>query len=133
MYCCVHVHLVTRTCKHLDRRLHMWLQHITVYLGLFFGGCPAFLQQNRRWLSIWIDVSSVYVTSRNPVSASCTYCVAHSKRLALFGSRIIFWCLLYIPSQFSRLGMWNICLSVYNLWISISLSLSLSLSLFLTE
>ena len=30
------------------------------------------------------------------------------------------------PSQFSRLGMWNICLSVYifyNLWISISLSL----------
>ena len=58
-------------------------------LGLGLGGSPVFLQQKRRWLSNWIEVSSVNITSKKPVSASCTYCVAQARRFALFSCRII--------------------------------------------
>ena len=82
-------HVLYTVAVHKSLYLYVHVHYKNMYLGLFLGGSPLFRQQNRRWLSISMDVSSENITSKYLVSASCKYFVAHSSRFPLFASRII--------------------------------------------
>ena len=64
--------------------IHTTATH-SVYLGLFFAGCPRFLQQNRRCDSSWTVHSSVHTTSLN---AKSVWLLAQSSRFCLLAWRI---------------------------------------------
>ena len=64
-------------CKHILPCIHVHVRKMlaintaathSVYLGLFFAGCPRFLQQNRRCDSSWTVHSSVHTTLLNAKS-----------------------------------------------------------------
>ena len=96
-----------------------------IHLGLFFGCCPFFLQQNLLWVSNWTVHSSVHTTSSK---VSPWFAVAQFKRLALFTCLISWQYALPLKVQPSELLQrrivasdkgWPLVLSSWYSWLAV--------------